>query len=73
MSYSPKLIVKMNGYFHHILACIENAIHPAAAKGEPRKSKRRTKPGPALQASPDSMHIRASVRMKNPVRRSPAP
>lgn len=74
MSYRPKVFEKMNGYFHQLFSCIETVIHPAAGKAELRKQKRRTsKPPYALQASPDSLHIRASVRMQNPVRHNPAP
>jgi hypothetical protein len=74
MSQYPKLLAKMNGCLHHILTYFEAVIHPAAGKDDVQKNKRRnSKPAYYSQVSPDSLHIRASLRTQNAARRNPAP
>lgn len=74
MSYYPKLVMKMNGYFTQFFSRFEAVVHPAGGKSDGQKTKRRsTNSSSVLQASPDSLNMRASVRKYNPVRRNPAP
>lgn len=75
MSYSPKLIVKMNGYLYNFLTYFEAVLHPSGGKADAQKNKRRGHKNntPPVTASPDSLHLRAGVRTQNAVRRNPAP
>ena len=64
----------MNTYLHSFMTYFEMVVHPAAGKSEMEQSKpKSSKTKTSIQASPDSLHIRAAVRANNAVRKNPAP
>lgn len=74
MSYAPKLYTDMNAYLHTFLSYFEAVLPPSAGKSNVQKEKPRSgKPLYSPPVSPDCLHLRASVRTQNGVRRNPAP
>ena len=74
MSHYPKILLKMNTYLSGFITYFDHVIHPAGGKSELQKNKRKSgKKSNTIQASPDSMNMRASLRADNGVRRNPAP
>lgn len=74
MSSAPELYTNLNAYLHAFLSYFEAVLPSSAGKNNVQQEKCRTgKPSRATQASPDCLHLRASVRTQNGVRRNPAP
>lgn len=74
MSNNPKNLFKMNAYLNQIINFFDNSMHPAAGKETVTKKKGRTSNlAFSLQASPDCLNMRSTVRKQDNVRRNPAP
>ena len=74
MSNYPKILLKMNAYFHDFLLYFDNTVHAANGKTEaPKKKVRMPKGSYPLQVTPDGFNLRATVHKPDSVRRNPAP
>ncbi len=64
----------MHNYLRHLLVYVEQVLHPAGgATEDAEKRKRKTRKTTSQQLSPESYHIRGSVKKQDKVRRNPAP